>query len=554
MTSPCKLKSFTNAVGGLHVINGLSKWTTNAGKAIDYFLGDTYFDKESEEWKPRDPEPVMLEGDPHAMKFICDKLEFKNQYTTGVLSFSREETAKIAENPELKDQILQDFKDFAFAGVPDDARQFLAIEHSHTGRLEIHYMMPRVHLETGKYRNPFPPNYDGKRGKGNNTAFIQENDAYIDYACQKFGLTNPRDSAVARDLKISSFDKESTTKKEVHDIVCELVESGHITCREDINNLFVDLGGKITRNGDDYLSVKFGDDSKAMRFKGDIYDKAYFGAKAIGESQVHRETGTVSRSIDERFQDVMEVRTKETHRRHTPKESPDQDIDGAEFGIEGSERELESALVELAESHQEFENSTDDLPDVKSAAADFAGSNSKSIADYKAAVSDIGSGVAAGELSTIATEDPVIRFFQNQFKQQLQKEIQRSMAASKKLWSTPFASPKSDELFADRIGVIFKTAFGVSTGIDVDRPGARFDRKALAEATAKASDLAQQHAIEIEQNRKAAVDKAVAAAQEKTAEIEARQERDRKQQAERRLPSWKRGREEDEHTGPRPSR
>jgi len=534
------------------VINGLSKWTTNAGKAIDYFLGDTYFDKESEEWKPREPQPVILEGDPQAMKFVCDKLEFKNQYTTGVLSFSPEETAKIADNPELKDKILQDFKDFAFAGVPDDARQFLAIEHTHTGRLEIHYMMPRVHLETGKYRNPFPPNYDGKRGKGKNTAFIQENDAYIDYACQKFGLTNPRDPAVARDLKISSFDKESATKKEVHDMVCELVESGHITCREDIHNLFVELGGKITRNGDDYLSVKFGDDSKAMRFKGDIYDKAYFGAEGISERKVPREAGTISGSVEERFKDVMEVRTKETLRRHSPKESKDQEIDGAEFGIDESERELESEFVELAESHEAFENSTDDLPDVKSAAADFAGSNSKSIADYKAAVSDIGSGVAAGELSTIATDDPVIRFFQNQFKQQLQKEIQRSMAASKKLWSTPFASPKSDELFADRIGVIFKAAFGVSTGIDVDRPGAAFDRKALAHSTAKASDLAQERAVVLEHDRKEHLQELVA--QQMASRLHEQQDADEqaRQERERRVPSWKRGRdEEEEHAGPR---
>lgn len=536
------------------MINGLSKWTTNAGKAISYFLGDTYFDKESEEWKPREPEPVILEGDPLAMKYICDSLEFKSQYTTGVLSFSPEETAKIAANPELKDQILQDFKDFSFAGVSDHARQFLAIEHTHTGRLEIHYMIPRVHLETGKYRNPFPPNYDGKRGKGNNTAFIQENDAYIDYVCQKFGLTNPRDPAVARDLKISSFDKESATKKEVHDMVCELVGSGHITCREDIHNLFIELGGKITRNSDDYLSVKFGDDSKAMRFKGDIYDKAYFGAEGISERKIPREAGAISRSVEERFKDVMEVRTKETLRRHSPKESADQEIDGAKFEIDESERELESKFVELAESHEAFENSTDDLPAVKSAAADFASSNSKQVADYKSAAADIGSGVDAGELSTIATDDPVIRFFQNQFKQQLQKEIQRSMAASKKLWSTPFASAKSDELLAERIGVIFKAAFGISTGIDVYRPGVAFDRKALAEATAKASDLKQEHAVEIEHSKQAVIAAAVAAAQERTTDIEALQERARKQQEERRVPSWKRNGydRDDQNSGPRP--
>lgn len=58
----------------------------------------------------------------------------------------------------------------------------------------------------------------------------------------------------------------------------------------------------------------------------------------------------------------------------------------------------------------------------------------------------------------------------------------------------------------------------------------------------------------IEHDRQAAIAAAVAAAQEKTAEIEARQERDRKEQEERQLPSWKRkGHDLDGHdTGPRP--
>ena len=128
------------------------------------------------------------------------------------------------------------------------------------------------------------------------------------------------------------------------------------------------------------------------------------------------------------------------------------------------------------------------------------------------------------------------------------------MAASKKLWSTPFASAKSDELLAERIGVIFKAAFGISTGRDVYRPGVAFDRKALAEATAKASDLKQEHAVEIEHSKQAVIAAAVAAAQERTADIEALQERARKQQEERRVPSWKRNGydRDDQNSGPRP--
>ncbi|MHA7114893.1 relaxase family protein [Pseudomonas promysalinigenes] len=525
------------------MINGLSKWTTNAGKAIDYFLGETYFDKELEKWKPRDPAPVILEGDPQSMKFICDSLEFKNRYTTGVLSFNLEETAKIAANPELKKQILKDFKDFAFAGVPESARQFLAIEHAHTGRLEIHYMLPRVHLESGKYRNPFPPNYDGKRGKGNNSAFIQENDSYIDHACNKFGLTNPRDPALARDLKISGFDKEAATKKEIHGLICGLVDSGHVTCREDIQNFLVELGGKITRDGDDYLSVKFGDDKKSIRLRGDIYDKAYFGAKGISKDQVHSQTRAQTGSIEQRFQDAMEVRAQETQRRHSSKESGDQKIAGDDIELNESKLELESEFNELIAAHEEFENSTYDLPDVKSAAADFASSHSSQIADYKAATADIGAGVDIGELSTIETDDPVIRFFQNQFKLQLQKEMQRAQAASKRLWGTPTASAKSDELLAERVGIIFKAAFGISTGVDINRPGHAYTRTQLYQDTAKVAESTQQRVLMLETERKQMIQAAAAAASQAAVIQEQKdlaEQRDNEDRARQRLPTWKR--------------
>lgn len=535
------------------MINGLSKWTTNAGAAIDYFLDDEFYDKESKEWKFRDPEPVILEGDPKAMKFICDTLEFKNKYTTGVLSFNLEETARIAASPELKDQILQDFKDFAFAGVPDSARQLLAIEHSHTGRLEIHYMMPRVHLESGKYRNPFPPNYNGLKGKGHNKDYFNENDSYTDFACLKFGLKNPRDLDIARDLKIEKFDPEANTKRGVHKFVNKLVVSGHITCREDVENYLKRAGGTITRSGEDYISVKFSNNQKAMRFKGEFYGKHTFGEAALSARKFDSRQKPGEESIRQKFAEIMEYRTQETLSRHSPKESNNKELDGDDTEVDESKLELESKFSEFLAAHEEYESSTDDLHGVKSAVADFASSHRSQIAEYSEA-SSITPGVDIGELSTIKTDDPVINFFRTKFKQQLQRLMQQEMAAFKRLWSTPFASPKTDELLAERIGIIFKAAFGVSTGIDVDRPGVAFDRKALAYSTAKASDLAQQCAAEIERNRKAAINKAVAAAQEKMADIEAHEDRDCREREERRIPSWKRNSHDndDQNSGPRP--
>lgn len=522
------------------MINGLSKWTTNSGKAISYFLGDDYYDKKTEKWKPREPKPVILEGDPQAMKFICDKLDFKNQYTTGVLSFSLEETAMIAANPELKDRILQDFKDFAFAGVSDCARNFLAIEHTHTGRLEIHYMMPRVHLESGKYRNPFPPNYNGKRGKGHNDAFIKENDAYIDHACAKFGLTNPRDPNIARDLKISSFDPESASKKDYHNLVCELVVSQHITCREDIVDLFKQLGGTITRNGEDYMSVKFPGDKKAMRFKGDIYDDAYFGAEAISERAIHKSSGVENRSIEQEYKDVLEHRTQETLRRHSPKRSEDIELGEPELAIAGQELGFESEFDDLQAEFETFQNCTNDLGDIKSAAADFVSGNREEVTAAQGKAASIPTGVSdVSSVAAMISDDPAIRFFNNQMKQHVEAQIQRALAAAKRggMWSEP---SQADQLQMERIRVAINTLVGILTGIDVNRPGAAFDRKALAEASAKVAGLAQERAQVIEAERQKIIHDAVA--EKRALDLYAQQDAEDKagRDRERRVPSWKR--------------
>jgi hypothetical protein len=538
------------------MINGLSMSTTNAGKAINYFLGDDYYDKKENKWKEREPKPVILEGDPQAMKFICDKLKFKNQYTTGVLSFNAEETAMIAANPELKDEILQDFKDFAFAGVPDCARHFLAIEHTHTenGRLEIHYMMPRVNLESGKYWNPFPPNYSGKVGKGNNQAFIKENDAYIDHACAKFGLTNPRDPRIARDLKINSFDAESASKKDIHNIVCELVVSKHITCREDIESLFKKLGGTIVRNPDDYISVRFAGDKKSMKFKGDIYDSSEFGAKAISETAANRREGAEERSVEREYESVLQHRTAETLRRHSPKRSDDIDLGEPELAIAGQELGFESELEDLQAEFETFENSTDDLADIKSATAGFVSDHREEVTAAQGKAASIPTGVSdVASVAAMVSDDPAIRFFNNQTKQHVEKQIQRALAAAKKggMWSEPSAA---DKLQMERIRVAINAMVGLLTGIDVNRPGVAFDRKALTEATATASGLAQERAQVLEAERQQVIKDAVAEKlasrihEQQDAEERARQDR------ERRVPSWKRNGHDldDQDSGYRP--
>lgn len=67
----------------------------------------------------------------------------------------------------MREAMIEDLREFAYAGVKnDDSKLLFIVQHTHTGRLELNYNIPRVNLGKWKYFNPFPPNYDGKRGKG----------------------------------------------------------------------------------------------------------------------------------------------------------------------------------------------------------------------------------------------------------------------------------------------------------------------------------------------------------------------------------------------------
>lgn len=531
------------------MINGLAKQTTDAKKAVDYLLNEVYKNEETNKLERRDPPPVILEGDPRSFVQACDSLTFKNKYTSGVLSFSPEETALINANPGLKDEILQDFKNFAFAGIPEDCRNMLAVEHTHTGRLEIHYTIPRVHLGSGKYWNPFEHNYNGERGKGSDYKFREQNDAYVNYACNKFGLQNPRDLSVARDIKINPFDKNRDSKREIHNAVADLVNSGHITCREDIEKFFVKAGGVITRNSDEYISVKFGDDQKAMRFRGGIYDKSEFSGAAISERELQEARRPTAESIGREFERVMGERTDRVEKRHGEAEKY---VDSDKTG----DKEFESELSADADVINEIDKAAEDIPDLKSGIDDFISSNSGAVEDYKQAT--IGSGVEASDVAIAQTDDPVVRFFQQQFKAQAQRLEQQAIAAAKQRWANHQLPTGHDTLLADSVGSIFKAMLGTRTGVDIDRPGRAYTRTQLHQDAAKVSESTQERAVLLEVDRKKMIQDALANAQHKNQveQIERDEQVARQKQDAGYVPSWKReGRAEDEKnfgpSGPR---
>lgn len=309
------------------MINGLSTHTQGAAGAIAYFEAAKYFQEDPTpeepqrgEWRERDPKPEWIEGDAAQLVALCESLPFKHTYTTGVLSFTPEESSRIDATPGMKEEIIKDLKAFAYAGVMnDDCKPMFINQHTHKQRLELNYFIPRVSLESGKYFNPFPPNYDGRKGKGSNDKFLEQNDAFVDYICSKYGLQNPRDPKVAREIKITKFDPYKVDKKEIHEAICKSIESGGIKDRDGIISFLEKAGGTITRKGADYISVKFDDNKRAIRLKGGFYGEQSY--REISD-RIERAAERINRpfeKIESEYKKVLSERAEEVTGRHSLK-------------------------------------------------------------------------------------------------------------------------------------------------------------------------------------------------------------------------------------------
>lgn len=462
------------------MINGLSHHTTNAGGAVDYLLDDMFFDtdinvntdldyddqKRTGEWRERDPKPVLLEGDPEQMVALCNSLTFKNTYTTGVLSFSPEETKLIDATPGLKENLVNELRDFAYAGVKkDDCKPMMVVQHTHTGRLELNYMIPRVHMESGKYFNPFPPNYDGRKGKGANDTFKQQNDSFVDYVCSKYGLQNPRDPEYAQEIKINKFDPAKVDKKLINEEVSELVGSGHIKSRVDVVKFLKDKGGTITRMGEDYISVKFDDKSRAIRLKGSYYGGQSHEAIEAGLDAAKEQLNRSPEEFEAAFRKVQTERAGEVESRH--------DLKGrAAERSEDFDRKSTEELRAYGDELSATKSSLDDY-DAHRHRVNSALIEDRSLVTAGGSAEGIEVGIAGGssDAEPILTGDPgsdqLIRAFARMQKKLASEEIQRAKAR----WQI---DPQQEKMVREISDMMTKLFTGLATGKNLisGRPGA----------------------------------------------------------------------------------
>ena len=217
--------------------------------SIEYLLRLDYHDR-------KENPPKVVRGDPLLTRDLIDSIEREWKYTSGVISWSAEDTVTDYD----QDEVIENFEEIAFAGLESDQFNILWVRHSHVNRCELHFVIPRMELSTGNAFNAFPPGWQ------------KDFDPLRDFENIKHCWTRPDDPERARIFSPSSADiiesrlnrwGKNPTKSEkdkarglINNYNQEQIENGLITNRADIITSFREVGLEINRESKSFITVK----------------------------------------------------------------------------------------------------------------------------------------------------------------------------------------------------------------------------------------------------------------------------------------------------------
>lgn len=218
--------------------------------------------------------PEVIRGDMDRTRELIDSLERKWTYTHGVLSFAPED----APSDEEQHRAMDAFERVAFAGLDPEQFDITWVRHTHTGpelgdgtrggRVELHFVVPRVELTTGRALNIAPPGWERTYAPLRDALNFQH------------GWARPDDPARARELHgvpAHAHAQEGLTlragREGVHAYVTALVAAGQVTDRASLVEALEGAGLSVPRQGKDYLTVADPESGERLRMKGRIYEK-----------------------------------------------------------------------------------------------------------------------------------------------------------------------------------------------------------------------------------------------------------------------------------------
>ncbi|QBP73868.1 relaxase [Herbaspirillum huttiense] len=243
---------------------------------VNYLLGDV-----DPAGQSRSVAPEVLAGDPQTTIDVINSIQRKHKYISGCLSF------RDSEKPSREKllEVIDDFKATFCPGLTSNHFNSLFVLHQDKGNTEVHFVIPTQELTSGRRMNIHPP------GKANLEFF----EAYTRVTNHRMGyaqiVPNPLKMAFSDfERKTPLGRREQSDKRWVHRNLVKAVVEGTIQNRDDLcRYLDEEFGITVTRQGDDYLSVKFPGGQKAKRLRGPLYSSDADYQSLLEQSEIAKQ-------------------------------------------------------------------------------------------------------------------------------------------------------------------------------------------------------------------------------------------------------------------------
>jgi len=208
--------------------------------------------------------PEVVRGDIERTRDLIDSITREWSYTHGVVSFALED----APSEDQQRLVMDRFEALAFAGLDPEQYDITWVRHQHTegGRVELHFVTPRMDLASGRALNIAPPGWESSYRP------------LRDFLNHSHGWARPDDPERARELQGGpQRDLEGFSLREgreaLHGLLTGLVEAGVVRDRAGLVAALEDAGMAVPRQGKDYITVQDPETDERFRLKGRIYEK-----------------------------------------------------------------------------------------------------------------------------------------------------------------------------------------------------------------------------------------------------------------------------------------
>ncbi|EKB1549280.1 TPA_asm: mobilization protein [Campylobacter jejuni] len=225
----------------------------------------------------------VLKGDEFLTRELIKSMSQKHKTCMGVLCFEEENIKE-----EHKKEIMESFENALLTQEMQGRYNILWVEHTDKGRLELNFVIPKIDLESKKAFNPYFHKADNKRIE-----------IWGDFVNLCYGFTNPKDPRKEQTIQGSKKAKQLFKNyEELDKILHEQVKQGVINSRPELIS-FLELNSiQVTRQGNDYISVKLPESQRAKRFKGSIYNERFRSTEEL--ERIRREKETRARAYQQR--------------------------------------------------------------------------------------------------------------------------------------------------------------------------------------------------------------------------------------------------------------